>query len=114
MNEKVNIRVEKPSSLQRVDSQEDEEEAMLFEVAKSSSKVQPGVEELEEPAVYTEKSSPDNSEDEDKLIQELLEKEKREAERRKKLAAFRRRRKCINCLRSVVCFRDDENVFDKE
>ena len=68
MNEKVNIRVEKPSSLQRVDSQEDEEEAMLFEVAKSSSKVLPGVEEFEEPAVVTDKSTPENSDDEDKLI----------------------------------------------
>ena len=87
---------------------------MLFEVAKSSSKVLPGVEELEEPAVATEKSTPENSDDEDKLIQELLEKEKKEAERKKKLAAFKRRRKCINCLRSVVCFKDDENVFDKE
>ena len=55
-----------------------------------------------------------SSEEEEKRNQELAQKEKKDKERRKKLAAFRRRRACINCLRKVVCFKDDQKVFDLE
>ena len=36
VNEKVSIKVENPSDLKRADTQEDEDEALIFEVSTSS------------------------------------------------------------------------------
>ena len=47
VNEKVSIKVENPSELKRADTQEDEDEALIFEVS-TSSKVQPGLEMSED------------------------------------------------------------------
>ena len=113
VNHVVSIQVENPGSLQRADTQEDEdEEAIMFEVAKSSSKVLPGV-DPEEAAAQSEESSPEDEVEAEKRLQELMLREKREIEKKKKLKAFKRRRSFINCLRKVVCFKDDQDAFDE-
>ena len=113
-NPEVSIMVENPLDLHTVESDKEDEDDILFEVAKTSSKVVPGLVEAEEPQVFTDESTPEDSEEDEKWTQELALKEKRDKERRKKLAAFKRRRACINCLRKVVCFQDDQKVFDLE
>ena len=87
---------------------------MTFEVAKgSSSKVAPDTGEYENP-MHSEESDPENTESEERRGRELELKEKRELERARRIAAFKRKRGCINFLRKVVCFRDDEKKFDIE
>ena len=61
-----------------------------------------------------EESSPEDTESEERRMLEYEMREKRELERMKRLQAFKRRRRCINCLRKALCFRDDENMFDLE
>ena len=67
VNEKVSIKVENPGDQKRADTQEDEDEALIFEVS-TSSKVQPGLEMSEDQELITEHSTLENSEDEDKRI----------------------------------------------
>ena len=67
VNEKVSIKVENPSNLKRADTEEDEDESLIFEVS-TSSKVQPGLEMSEDQELITEHDTPENSEEEDKRI----------------------------------------------
>ena len=73
--------VEGPSDLKSNHTLVDEEEDFLLELAKTSSKVVPGVDEPQASLGGSEESEQDDSELEEKRARELASKEKRDKER---------------------------------